>query len=249
MILAAALALACDSDRTAIVLEAVNQTSDPLEEVVFQVSGPGLSGGAQEASASVSGPQARPFPLTLVLLGASDSDAGPYQVKIVGRRKGHAVAQAVRIDGASPVAFSPGKVLHYRFGLRPLASTDTMPPTETPPPMEPPPVMPPPVMPPPDAGPCAVVAQMCDEKNVCECPPGCACQFTCGTDHCMVRCHGGGTTCDIDVSGANKASIECAGAACLVRGAVRKGDVELKCPGGMPLECGNETQVCNRICP
>jgi hypothetical protein len=237
------LALGCGDDRTAIVLEAMNESSEPLDEVVFRVSGPGLDD-AREATAPVSGPDARSFPLTLVLVDSSDGMSGPYQVAIEGRHQGQAVAQAVRTDGKTPVAFSPGKVVHYRFALRPLAST-----ASTPPPTMPPPEMPPP-MPSPDAGACAM-ADTCTHDHPCACPAGCACRFTCSAgDHCMVRCEGAGATCEVDVMGAEMASVDCAGgAACLVRGSVEKKEVHLGCMGGKPLECGNDTQVCNRLCP
>jgi hypothetical protein len=253
------LALACATEQTAIVLEAVNETEAPLEEVVFRVSGPGLDGGARETSAPVTGPEARRFPLTLVLLGSSGTMAGPYQVTIEGRRAGQVVAQAVRLDGESPVVFSPGKVVHYRFALRspatPEATPPVMPPPVTmppamPPPMTMPPAMTPPMMPPPaDAGACTA-ADTCSGDHHCGCAPGCSCQFRCGPEHCVARCEGAGTTCDVDVTGAKMANVDCAGgAACLVRGAVEKGEVHLGCAGAKPLECGNDVQVCNRSCP
>jgi hypothetical protein len=255
LVAAAALALACEPDRTAIVLEAVNEAPEPIEEVVFRVSGPGLDGGSQEAAAAVSGPDARSFPLTLVLLGASHTMAGPYQVSIEGRRSGQAVAQAVRTDGQAPVVFSPGKVMHYRFALRASAAPQSTPPpmttptpTPMPPPMTPPPQMPPPSMPP-TAEPCTVT-DTCAGDHHCACAAGCACQFTCGPDHCVARCDGAGTSCEIDVAGTKMANVDCAGgAACLLRGALEKGDVHLGCAGAKPLDCGNDVQVCNRSCP
>jgi hypothetical protein len=247
-ILAAALALGCGTDRTAIVLEAMNESSEPLDDVVFRVSGPGLDNGAREATAPVSGPDARSFPLTLVLVDSSASMSGPYQVTIEGRHAGQSVAQAVRTDGTTPVAFSPGKVVHFRFALRPLASTASTPPPTMPPPEMPPPEMPPP-MPPPDAGACAM-SDTCTQEHPCVCAAGCACRFTCGPDHCKVRCEGAGTSCEVEATGAHMADVDCAGgAACVVRGSGEKKELHFGCPGGKPLECGDDTQVCNRLCP
>jgi hypothetical protein len=249
LFLAGAL-LACDADRTAIVLEAVNEMPEPFEEVAFRVSGPGLDGGTREATAPVARPGARSFPVTLVLVGAEGTAAGPYQVVIEARHNGQAIAQAVRTDGQSPVAFIPGKVVHYRYALRDAAAPTSMPPPMTPPPMTPPPMTPPPMTPPPaDSGSCPMT-DTCSEDHHCECAAGCACQLTCGPDHCAVHCDGAGTSCEIDVAGAKMANLDCSGgAACLVRGALQKGEVHLGCAGGKPLDCGNDVQVCNRSCP
>jgi hypothetical protein len=203
-----------------------------MEVVVFHVSGPGLDGGAREATAPVSGPGARSFPLTLVLVGPDSTMAGPYQVAIEGRRAGQAVAEAVRTDGQAPVAFSPGKVMRYRYALRALGGSQAMPQ---------------PTMPP-DAGTCTGPAT-CAGNQRCACAAGCACSLSCGPDHCMARCDGAGTTCEVDVSGAHMANVQCAGgAACLIRGIVDKGKVHLDC-AGQSQDCGDDVLVCNRSCP
>jgi hypothetical protein len=254
-LLAAAMALGCGTDRTAIVLEAVNEAQEPIEQVVFRVSGPGLDGGAREAAAQVAGPEARSFPLTLVLVGSDSTIAGPFEVTIDGRRSGQVVAQAVRIGGESPVAFIPGQVVHYRFALRsggspsstPPDVPDPMTPPATPPPMMTPPATPPPMMQPPAV---CTATDTCSQDHHCTCTPGCACQFTCAPEHCVVRCDGAGTTCEVDATGTKMANVDCSGgAACLVRGTAKKDDAHLTCAGDKPQECGEAAQACNRPCP
>lgn len=243
-ITAAALALACDSPRTAIVLEATNESTEPLDEVIFRVSGPGLEGGAREAASPLSGPEARSFPLTLVLVADPGATAGPFDVALEGRRGGQPMARGVRTDGDAPVTFSPGQIVRYHFALRAASAPDsTMPPPTMPPPTMPPPTM----MPPPTA---CTASDTCSEAHHCLCATGCACRFACAPDHCVARCEGAGTSCEVEVAGSKMVNVDCAGgAACLVRGAPAKGDIHFGCAGSKPLDCGNEVLACNRSCP
>jgi hypothetical protein len=218
-----ALALSCDSNQTAIVLEAQSEMPpEALDQVVFRVSGPGLDGGTQEALAPLTGPAARHFPLTLVLVGSGAGSGGPFTVSIEGRKGGTAVAQGVPLD-AAPVAFVPGKVSRHRFVLRPLGGADAgAGPMSVPPGAR--------TMPP-GCGPGCVCAQSCTKDHPCTCRMGCACQFTCAqNDRCDVDCGDPGTTCHVDVSNAKMANVRCASAAlCVVRGGAMKRDSRFTC--------------------
>jgi hypothetical protein len=267
-----AFALACDSHQTAIVLEAHSELSPgAVDEVLFAVSGPGLAGGSRQAVAPLSGPEAREFPLTLVLLQDSGGAGGPFSVAIEGHKAGTLAARAVPTDGSSPVAFVDGQVVRRRFVLRaPDAPSAVEADAGAPAPPAPDAA---PMMPEPPAttpGPACPPAVTCPKEGTCGCPAGCACQLTCAGEKCQIDCAGAGTTCQIDLGAAKSANIHCSdGASCVVRasGDADKRDAkiacsgatclvacggpgcQLMCAGSMSRVCEEEVRVCNRDCP
>jgi hypothetical protein len=267
-----AVALACDAHQTAIMLEAQSELpAGALDEVVFAVSGPGLDGGSREVVAPLAGPEARAFPLTLVLV-RDRSGGGPFTVAIDGRKAGTVTARAVPADGASSVAFVDRQVVRHRFMLRGAGTPTAVAPDAGLPPapaVDAAPMMPepPPDPTPPDGCPSVVT---CGKETVCRCPPGCACQLTCMDDKCQVECAGAGTSCEIELGPAMSGNIRCSnGATCDVRGAgeVEKRDLkvacsmatclvacgqpgcQLMCPGSATRACEAGVSVCNRDCP
>lgn len=254
------LLFGCSSSSTALVFEAESELAPgALDEVAFRVTGPGLDGGSGEALAPLSGPEARAFPLTLVLVRDHSGAGGPFSVEVEGRRAGAVVARGVPAEGVTSFAFVDGLVMHHRFLLRAPDATTALPPDAGVPSPATPAMPDPPACPPP---------QSCGKETACRCPPGCACQFGCAAEKCQIDCAGAGTSCDIalgTVRGANvhcsegascvvradgdgekrDAKINCSGAACLVDCA----GCELMCPGDSAKACGEEARVCNRDCP
>jgi hypothetical protein len=260
------LGLACGSDQTALVLEAASELpAGTMDRVLFRVSGPGLDGGAQEAVAPLAGPEARRFPLTLVLVGAAAGAAGPFAVDIEGQRGGAAVAKAVPLDGPAEVAFVPGKVVRHHFVLRPIVVPEATPP--------------PPQTTPAECGPGCVCAATCGKDQACRCADD---------EKCAIDCSGPGTTCAVDLGNARSADVSCSSAAqCVVHAGSVDRDVHLRCAnadcdvdcragdgcqlectdsarcllrcggegchlackGGTARSCADGVAVCNRDCP
>jgi hypothetical protein len=245
------LAWSCESSQTALVLEALSELpADALDEVVFRVSGPGIDGGTREAVAPLVGPDARSFPLTLVLLG-SGAATGPFAVAIEGRKEGAVRAQGAAADPA-PITFVPGKVSRRQFVLRGLAGPSAMPPPPSPPPDAgaQPMSMPPPDMPP-GCGAGCVCAETCAGGRRCGCSMGCDCQFTCeGGAKCELECTGAGTTCRANLGGAKGADVKCSGGAlCVVDGAQVREEARLECKSAdCELACGVEAAGCKLEC-
>jgi hypothetical protein len=154
-----ALASGCQGEATVIVLEAVVEDAppEPFEEVRFLVSGPGLEAGGRVAVAPLTGPEARTFPLRLVLEPEAPG-AGPFEVSVTGWRQG--VARATAAGDGAAVAFVAGQVVRRRFvfGARTPAppadggagAAPVAPPMAAPPPgpVESPPMPAPPAPPP-----------------------------------------------------------------------------------------------------
>src|SRR4051812_14836785 len=117
--------ISCGSDETAILLEVVPGTVDPLslDEVLFRVTGKGLDGGEGIARAPLHGSGATPFPLSLALRGRAPA-AGPFTVDVEGR--GGGVLRATASAGA-PIAFENGTVVHQRLILHALDEPGTSP--------------------------------------------------------------------------------------------------------------------------
>lgn len=121
------LLAACRGEQTAVVLEATSaMPAGALDDVVFQVSGDALDGGAREAVAALSGPGAKTFPLQLVLV-SDDARTDVLQVTVQGRKAGTVKARGIPEDGATPIAFVPGRVTVYRFVLRSVDDPATTP--------------------------------------------------------------------------------------------------------------------------
>jgi hypothetical protein len=199
---------ACSSSETAIVLEVRDGGVAGIDDVRFAVRRVDVAEPARETVAPLSGPNAKRFPLTLVLV-ADGPGSTVFEVTIEGRQAGAVVAAGIPASGSSRVHFVNGQVVTHRFMLQPLVAptnTDAGAPTEpppasgadagvqvadaapAPPPTTPPPTTPPPTTPPP-GGPgqaCGAGAAACAGGLVCIAGRCCVtvCQDVCLTGTC-----------------------------------------------------------------
>jgi hypothetical protein len=263
---------ACTSSDTAIMLEVVPGAVDPatLDEVVFRVSGPGLPAEGREAHAPLRGAEARPFPLSLVIV-QEQSGSGPFSARIEALASG-AVRATAAGDG---IAFQSKKVVHRRFTLRdvnapppdaapPDAARDATPPPPDVAPPPPPDAAPPPIAPPPAT--CTRVLACVKKGAPCSCDPGCRCAIACAVSECTPVCDGEGTTCnivgdhskkvlarcangascDLSCGSAETCELMCQDAACLVR---CENAHTCSMSGCAPMTCPGNVRVCGRPCP
>jgi hypothetical protein len=120
--LAFAALSACAPAQTAIILEANSDLpANAVDEVAFKVRRTDLADEGREALTPLTGPDARTFPLRLVLVSDRDS-AARFSVSVEGRKAGAVTATGVPESDGGPIVFVPGQVVKHSFRLRPRSA-------------------------------------------------------------------------------------------------------------------------------
>lgn len=227
-----AVAASCAPHTTEIVVivDSDLRVPDELNAVAIAVTRERDGASVANATAALTGADAKRLPVTFSL--ERDGDAGALTIEVRGLLHGHAVA----VRRSEHVAFVPGTIAALRLDVLAVCRTpETCPPPEALAPWTGAKPLPAAADAASDRGVAPEIGARSCEQDACSCASGARCAETCtGGDDCSLSCKDEGTTCELDARAtvAANAAVDCHGRArCSLAGAATK-DNRASCDDG-----------------